>query len=156
LDEAPDKEGYFVGNFGPSQIPSYVGRAIYKNNIGTARIQTKNQPGGYVATTSHSEIITDPNNVFFMKPQSHHSYSWAKTHSTKVVPFAVETGTEKIHIYVGRVMEKGKPLIGHAVPLAGVMYYVNWNGNLRQTTDYEVLTCKSKIGEGFVEFCSEF
>lgn len=90
--------------------------------------------------------------MWFLKSNSNYVFQWVDSSNGEILPFAVDTGNCEVDdgyfLYISKTkLEDGTVTIGHVPTFTSVNWYTDANGNMRQERNYQILTCRSRIGK---------
>jgi hypothetical protein len=148
LNDAPGEEGLFYG-FTKSNEATFVGYGELDSYILPGQVQITNPKGVFVFLAQRTLLLNDSSKMFYLKKNcDDHKYDWVNSTGTSVVPFALEPKEANVNgfpTYIARKLINGELYFGFVALPGGYMIYYDSFGKSRTTSEYEVLTCKSKV-----------
>jgi hypothetical protein len=94
-------------------------------------------------------FINAPSVTFYLKRDCHHKYEWLNVTVGQLDPFALQPFGDNavgFPIYIGRKVFGDSVAYINSIPLANMAGYADASGN-HFVTEYQVLTCKSRVFE---------
>jgi hypothetical protein len=126
----------FVGGHFPTKYP--------------LSISISNPKGGHHIFALPQTFVNESSEIFYLKRNCHHKYEWVNSSDGEAVPYAIQAFYENaigLDIYIGRVVFSDYTLFSGVSYLSGAAY-LDRNGNSHiSKSNYQVLTCKSKVFE---------
>jgi hypothetical protein len=142
LDEAPAEDGIYVGDSKPG-IPIFVG-GYYPSKFPVG-ISITEPKGGFLPQPQM--FFNDSSEVFYLKKDCHHKYEWVNSSNAEILDYALQAFQENAvgtPIYIGRKVFNDYTSFLFASISVNLAYYINNKGTTEKTSEYQVLTCKSK------------
>jgi hypothetical protein len=142
FDDAPSEDGLYFGDVAPG-VAGYIGAFLPMKF--PARIQIS-EPKGAFSYLSGDKFFNIPGTILYLKKNCHHKYEWVNTSIGQDVPNTIQA-------FEGTRLDFGRKVFGDITTFLTYSYslgkatYTDSNGQNRFETEFQVLTCKSKIFE---------